>query len=406
MTGIYTRIRNRAAFRLYSETGADQGKLINALRDSPIQFYGLSVRRDKLYGYVRGIDCERLKALAEEYGFTAEILSKRGIYYVTKGYHLRFGAAAGFLLAVGMLFFLADRVMVIEVGGNENIPEERIISLLNDAGISIGSRISEVDLRDAEKKILGMDKDIAWIGIRHTGSRVVVEIDEINAVPEMERKSTPCNIVAARDGQIKNVRVYSGMLIPMVGDAVKKGDIIISGVVDTKYGRSYYIHSIGEVTGVYTEKMTFSQPFRSEEKITAGETVKKAVSVFGKRFVYFSEGDIEGEYEYYEEAFPLTLGKITFPVSVIEMHFELIENTETTRTEDEVRAILDEKAARYEENFLSDGVTVTHREITETNDGKNLTRTVIYTVEGELGTQKQIFARYEGFDPTNRTNEQ
>ena len=81
----------------------------------------------------------------------------------------------------------------------------------------------------------------------------------------MQSKNTPCNIVASRDAQIKNVRLYSGMLVPMVGDGVKKGDIIVSGVVDTKYGRSFYVHSIGEITGIYTEKMTFSKPLECEQ---------------------------------------------------------------------------------------------------------------------------------------------
>lgn len=393
----YYSIRNRVGFCIYSESGADYGKFINALRDSPVQFYGLAVRGDKLYGYVRKSDYPRLCGLAEKHRLTSEIVTRRGIYYVTKGYHLRFGVIAGFLLAIAMTAFLADRVMVIEIGGNENISEERVISLLEDAGIYVGSKISDVDLREAERKILGMDKDIAWIGIRHTGSRVVVEIDEMNRIPEMERKNTPCNIVAARDAQIKSVKVYNGMLIPMVGDGVSKGDVIISGVVDTKYGRSYYVHSIGEITGIYTEKMTFSQPLRDEETICVGEVTKKAVSFFGKRFVYFSDGDVTGEYEYYEEEFPVKLGKITFPLSKIEMHYRLTESAEIIRTEAEAEEMLHEKIVRYEQNFLSDDVTVTDKKVTKTSDSKAVTVTVVYTVEGEIGTERQIFARYEGF---------
>lgn len=126
------------------------------------------------------------------------------------------------MLSVGIIAFLNDRVMMIEIGGNETISDSRIISLLEDTGISIGSRISDIDLRQAERRIKGMDKDVGWIGIRHTGSRVVVEISELTEPPKMQSKNTPCNIVASRDAQIKNVRLYSGMLVPMVGDGVKR----------------------------------------------------------------------------------------------------------------------------------------------------------------------------------------
>lgn len=52
-------------------------------------------------------------------------------------------------------------------------------------------------------------------------------------------------------------------------------------MVDTKYGRSFYVHSIGEITGIYTEKMTFSKPLECEEYVGAGTAEKKAISISG-----------------------------------------------------------------------------------------------------------------------------
>lgn len=395
-------IRERTGFCIYSENGTDHGKFINALRNSPIQFYGLTVRGDKLYGYVRTMDYRRLCSLAYEHKLKTEQVARKGLFYVTRGYHMRFGLIIGFLLSLGMLKFLSDRVMIIEIDGNETIPDSQIISLLRDSGIYIGSKISDVDLRSAERQIKGMDKDVGWIGIRNTGSRVVVEISEFTEPPEIERKSTPCNIVAARDAQIKDVKIYSGMLVPMIGEGVKKGDIIVSGVVDTNYGRSYYVHSIGDITGIYTEKMTFSEKYETEERVYTGEREKRAVSIFGRRFTYSSDGDIEGEYEYYEEEKPLTLGKITFPLAKVIMHYRLTDNVAVKRTEEETAAVIKERIARYEENFLSDNVTITDKKIARSDDGSSLTLTVTYTVEGEIGQEQQIFAKYEAFDDSSR----
>ena len=392
----FNSLRSRTGFCIYSESSADLGKFINSLRNSPIQFYGLTFRRDKLYGYVRSGNYERLERLASEHSLICERTEERGIYFVTKGYHLRFGIIAGFLLSLIMLWVMSDRVTRIDIGGNERVTEEELLSLLRDTGIYVGSRISDIDLRAAERQIVGMDKDIAWVGIRHTGSRVVVEIDEINPIPEMERSNTPCNIVAARDCQIKQVRVYSGMLIPMVGDSVRKGDVIISGVVDTKYGRSFYVHAMGEITGVYREKMTFSQPLHDTERIHTGNAVKKAVSIFGKRIVYHREGKVTGEYEYYEEEAPLRIGKITFPISLVTMHYSLTEEVTVTRTAEEAFRLCENRIKNYEENFLSGDVTVTDREIVRKDSENAVTVTVVFTVEGEVGTDHSIFAKYEG----------
>lgn len=391
-------LRSRTAFCVYSESGNDTGKFLNALRESPVRFFGLSVRRGRLYGYVLSKDYSRLCETAQAHKLCCEEISRKGAVQAGKGYMGRIGLVIGFILAVMLTSFLSDIVMIIEVGGNENIPTEKIISHLKDSGLSTGSRISSLDLRQIERRVIAMDKNIDWVGIKHIGSRVTVEINEITAPPELERKNTPCNIVAARDAQIKSVRLYSGMLIPMVGDGVKKGDVIVSGVVDTKYGRSYYVHSIGEITGIYTERRTFSQPLTVQETVCTGELVKKALCIFGGGIVYYSQGSPPGEYEYYETEKKFAPWGIELPVSVKEMHFRLLEKKETAISKEKACELLQEKIARYEENFLSDGEKIIDRKVTRSVYKDRLTCTAEYTLEGEIGTDKTIFAKYE--DPT------
>ena len=389
-------IRSRTGFCVYSENGSDCNKFINALRNSSVQFYGLTMIHSRLYGYVRSMDFSRLCSIAESHKLVCRMQERKGVFYTTKGYHKRYGLIIGMVLSLGLISFLSDRVMIIEIGGNTSKSETHVISLLRDAGIYIGSSISDIDLRYAERQIKRMDKDIDWIGIRNTGSRVVVEIEDITNPPEMERKNTPCNIVAARDAQIKSVRVYNGMLIPMVGDGVKKGDVIISGVVDTQYGRSYYVHSIGEITGIYSDRMTFSQPLECEETVYTGEMIRKAVNIFGLTIPLDMEKPPEGEYEYYEESFPLRLGKITFPISKKIMHYKLTDKVTVTRTQEEADAQLQERIERFESNLMND-CTITDRQVSRQVTDKAVTVTISYTLEGEIGREQQLFARYEGF---------
>lgn len=387
-------IRSRTYFEISSDSG-DYNKFVNALRCSPVQFFGLEIRKNVISGYVRTKDMKRLCSLAEAYRLDVTQSSEHGAAVVLKKYKKRYGLVIGFMLSVGIIAFLNDRVMMIEIGGNETISDSRIISLLEDTGISIGSRISDIDLRQAERRIKGMDKDVGWIGIRHTGSRVVVEISELTEPPEMQSKNTPCNIVASRDAQIKKCPPLQRNAGADGGRWCKKGDIIVSGVVDTKYGRSFYVHSIGEITGIYTEKMTFSKPLECEEYVRAGTAEKKAISIFGKRFVYSSEGSVDGEYEYNEDETPLTLGKITFPVSRVDMHYHLLEKATVTRTEEEAEQLIGERIDRYEKNFITGNSEIVQRDIEKSVSNGVVTFSVTYTLEGEIGVEKQIFARYE-----------
>ncbi|MDE6593828.1 MAG: sporulation protein YqfD [Oscillospiraceae bacterium] len=400
-------VRERIGFCVAPEDGRDMdaGRLMSSMRARGIRFVGVKATGGMIYGYVTAGGYRELTALSEEMGLTCSAITRRGVIHAVGGYRRRAGLVIGLILSVVIAAAMSGRVTVIEIGGSEAIPRERIVSLLRDTGIYIGCNINDVDLREAERLIRAMDKDIAWIGIRHTGSRVVVEVDDIDPYPEIKAENTPCNIIATRDAQIKGVKVYNGQLIPMVGDGVKKGDVIISGVVDTKYGRSYYVHAIGEITGVYSEKMTFAENFSGTERVTGGVAVKKALSVFGRRIIYSSEGNIDGDYEYSERETPLTLGKIEFPLSRVEMTYRLQEEVPVTRTPDEVREILGERIERYERNFLSDGVTVTDRQVEERVTKSGIAQTVTYTVEGSIGEERQIFARYERFDPGKKDEE-
>ena len=389
------RLRSRIGFCIYSEQGRDWVKFLNDLRSSPLKFFGLSVRGDRLYGYVGLRDFPSLQSLAEKHKLACEMIDEKGAAKEIRPYKRRIGLIIGFFLSVGLVAFLSDRVMIIEVGGNETIPTERVLSHLEDAGVYIGSSISSVDLRRAEKQVAAMDKDIDWVGIKHIGSRVTVEINEITPPPEMERKNTPCNIVAVCDAQITAVKLYSGMLIPMVGDGVRKGDILVSGVVDTKYGRSFYVHSIGEITGIYSEKMTFSERLVTEEKVCVCEKCAKAFEVFGHKFIYSPAELPEGDYEYSETKERLTFLGLSLPAYRIEGHYRIMEIQSVTLTEEQAERNIMGRIEKYEQNFLEGGAEIIDRSIEKNRDKNGVTMTVTYTLEGEIGEEKMIFAKYE-----------
>ena len=242
-----------------------------------------------------------------------------------------------------------------------------------------------------------MDKDIDWVGIKHIGSRVTVEINEMTSPPEMERKNTPCNIISSHDAQITGVKVYSGMLIPMVGDGVKKGDVLISGVVDTKYGRSFYVHSIGEITGIYTEKMTFSEKYVTEEKVCTGEVCAKALKIFGHKLIYSPAELPTGDYEYSETEERVTFLGISLPLYKITGHYRLTENRSLTITKEQAEQNIAKRAEKFEHNFLDGDVTVINRNIEKKYDKNGATFVYTYTIEGEIGEEKMILAKYEEF---------
>lgn len=389
------RFRNRTEFEIRSE-GKDLNRLINVLRQEKIHFYGMRLKADVLSGYIRSADYAVLASLCEKAGVKLEIRSHRGMVFALGRYKKRWGIPLGAVVAVMLVSFLSDRVMIIEIDGCETVSEERVMSLLEDCGISYGSSISAVDLYRTEERLVSMESSFAWVGIHSNGSRVIVDIQEITKSPETERKNTPCNIVAAKDAQIKGVKVYNGMLSVMVGDGVKKGDVIVSGTIETKYGRTYYVHSIAEITGIYTEKMTFSQPFLTEESVYSHTVTRKALLLFGKSFIIGRESVPQEDYEYRESIKRIRIGKVELPIGIAEMNYDILEKKEVTVTEEQAMALLEERILRHEKNFLSDdGAVIIGKDVKTDVTETGITVTIVYTMEGEIGTERQILAKYE-----------
>lgn len=129
-----------------------------------------------------------------------------------KGYRFRFGIILGILILFSFVFYLSNIVVSVEVYGNSGVSREQIVSAL-DIGIYKGKFIADIDFRKCEQRLRLSIPDIAWTGIRHTGSRIVVDVTEADPPPEMVRDDIPCNIIADCDAQIESVEVYSGRLM-------------------------------------------------------------------------------------------------------------------------------------------------------------------------------------------------
>ena len=80
------------------------------------------------------------------------------------------------------------------------------------------------------------------------------------------------------------------------------------------------------------------------------------------------------------------------PVSIIENRLAETSLSEKEYTQEELEAELMEKIYLYEKNFLSD-VRIIEREIVPEQNENSLTYTVTYTVEGDIGVQREIFIK-------------
>lgn len=384
-----------AYFRIFS---ADCGGIINKLRDTGIIVRNMRISNENIVtGRVDWYNLDELKEFVNENKAMLEITEKKGIVFSAARYKKRIGIAVGLLLAVLIVFYFSNIVLKIEVYGNESVSDEHIISVLADYGIKIGTFIPSLDLRASEQKIITALDDLDWIGLRSSGCRILVDVSEISEKPDMIPRNTPCNIVAACDAQIVDIRnVYMGMLIPMLYDGVKKGDLLISGTVDGKLDHDYYVHAMGEIIGRYDRSVTFEQPY-SDSIINYGEPkTRTSLYLFGLRIPLYLNISEKFDYEYSEETSYAELFGLSLPVGTVKARLKPYTTDEVEYSPEQAEIILEEKIKTYEINFLGgDEIKVIDKQTQfyETSDGIGVT--VRYTLESNIGVEREILAKMQ-----------
>lgn len=382
----------------FEAAAAEPEAFLNILKQSVYPVSELRYKGGRIFGNIYRADFPGIQKLAENNGVLISVSAKRGGIFTLRKYRFRTGIAIGLALSLLLVFYLSNIVMAVEVYGNETLTDKQVISILKDNGIKIGAFLPNIDLRETERRIVSSVDDIAWIGIRSSGCIVQAEISEIDDPPEMISTRTPCNVVSSRDAQIVAInRVDMGMLIPMLYDGVKKGDILISGTVEDGKGGVYLSHAMGEIIGRYSEKVTFSQNYTDEKIKYTDKITRKSLSFFGLKIpLYVGRNDF-GQYEYDENTTYFRILNIELPIGTVVSEYHLYETEEEFYTPEKAQKILEEKIKLYERNFFDgEDISIADREVYFSETSEGMTAIVKYTLESDIGMTQEILAKKEG----------
>ena len=95
--------------------------------------------------------------------------------------------------------------------------------------------------------------------IMNSGTKYIVNIEERKDKKESTNK-TPRHIVASDDALIVDIDASQGEIVKKVNDYVKRGDIIVSGIIHNKEKETSKVHSRGKVIGELWYKVTVVLP--------------------------------------------------------------------------------------------------------------------------------------------------
>lgn len=226
-----------------------------------------------------------------------------GLLPYLRRYKRRVGIPVGILLFFGILWVSGLFIWEINVTGNETIKEDAIIERLERLGCGIGSFIPALNLQEIYSKLLIASDDIAWISINLRGTVANVEIREIQRPETKKPEGDGANIIAAMDGQIELLEVYAGQPAVKIGDTVRAGDLLISGVIEGRNMGIRYVYARGKVFARVSKEIVIEVPLQTERKTYTGrEVTDTTIKIFGKSInISSNSGNLPAFYDKIEK---------------------------------------------------------------------------------------------------------
>lgn len=217
--------------------------------------------------------------LCEKKGIEIKRARAVGVPHLLYKYRKRWGLAVGAVFAMAIIFLSGQYLWDIRVTGNENVTYTEVVEALGECGFSVGSRLDSLDIDGTETLVLLNSDRISWITINMTGTCAEVQIREAEN-PNAEESTRPANIVAARDGQVEYLEIFSGSAAVSEGSAVRKGDLLISGVRDSVPDGYAVTRAEGKVFAVTEREFTVEIPLEYERKIAEKREKNEVYLIF------------------------------------------------------------------------------------------------------------------------------
>lgn len=347
-------------------------RALNVLMKNNVPFYGVKAEGGGLVGFCLEPDAFRkYVALTAEMTIEDERVTRRGLFAFASGYKMRIGFFIGALLCAALLAASSFFVWDINVTGQTGLSEKEILKTLEGYGLYIGAYIPNIDTMRLENELVIDTEELSYASINLRGTVAEVVVRE-RKEKDVENISLPSNLVANCDGQIESIEVRGGMPTVKKGQIVKKGQLLVSGVIDSQAVGYRLVRARGEIYARISRSFTAEVPLVREKKSRTGEKkTRVTIRFFAKKINLFSNNDISFEkYDTIEEEKRLCLfDRVELPVFIIKTTYsEYVTETEKI-SEEQALSIAEKELAGQTEKTLSEAQILAREERTEINDG-------------------------------------
>ncbi len=304
----------------------------------------------------------QIQAIADKKGWDLKIVSRTGLWRSVRTWLARPVLTFGILLILAASAYLPGRVLFVRVEGNPSVPTRLILEKASGCGIGFGASRQAVRSQKMKDALLESMPELQWAGVNTAGCVATITVRERADEPEPEENRVS-SIVASMDGVITDLTVTQGTARFQVGQAVKRGEVLISGYTDCGFCIRAQ-RAKGEIFARTDRDLSVVTPSNWEQTIQVGQSAKKIALIIGKKRINFykdsgNSGEVCGKM--YKEYYITLPGGFQLPVSIVTERWSYGESTEITVEEDAAARLLSSFSQRYLGTLMTAGTVTEER---------------------------------------------
>ena len=343
---------------------------------SPERFFNLcgnagiilwELHREEM-GYVfcislRAFRC--LKPMLRKSGTQIRILKRVGLPFLLFRYRKHRFFVIGILAAFLFLMVMSRFVWSVEISGNHQYSTQLLTKFLAEEQIGYGVRKREIDCENAEVLLRNYFPDITWVSVRLSGTKLYVEVQE--RLPAGNGAKEPAlvasDLVTEVAGEVTSVLVRRGTALVQVGDEVEAGTVVVSGMIpiqdDSGETVSYDLCAADADVTIHTT-LFYEDHFSVKKQVRQqiGKT-KYGIGMLtgrGQLNLFWRKKAQTGCIRTYRQ---ICLGRDFYlPFTLVTERLWQYENSETDRTEAEIKRIAQEKLDNYIQKLEKNAIQI------------------------------------------------
>ncbi len=259
-------LRNIKGYIVFEAQGGFTERFINLCAKNHIAVFDVTYKGSSLRAKITFKQFSRLRFPARKTGVKIKTIKKCGLPFYLREHSNRFGLLVGAVFSLAFMLIMNCFLWCIDASGSEKYSPAQIIEAAEKVGVRHGIFIYGFDEDKAAREIYKLfDNELSWVTVNIKGSRASIKVRDADNPGETQTEDKePCNIVADFDGVILSDETYSGIKSISKGSAVKKGDLLISGVMDNMDLSVTYYKAKGKFTALHDNSEAVSVKYNGE----------------------------------------------------------------------------------------------------------------------------------------------